>query len=348
MVNGPRTRPGRDSAGLAARHEENVRRLRRRIFTAARTGTWRRSGRCRRRMLRSRQNALVSVRRVAERQRWPQRRRGRRGSRARRPGQDGAGRRAAPRHRPGGPCRSSGCTYRRQRAAGGARSAFPRRRHSAALSSDPSGFVIVTHPFHPLNGQRLEILVCQAPRGGHGIRVRGRVQRSDDAAGVVDRPGRAARDWPAVGRGARRTRRGDTRTAGSLIVMPGSGILFCDERAKERDRGRPAGTADAAAAVEAARPGRAARRRRAGAIRLADRADAAMPASPAAAVPGQPHGPYAFFVAEDRRAGPAGGTSRRPWPRWRAGTCATARRSSSPLAEISAINAELLARRELP
>jgi hypothetical protein len=26
------------------------------------------------------------------------------------------------------------------------------------LSSDPSGFVIVTHPFHPLNGQRLEVL----------------------------------------------------------------------------------------------------------------------------------------------------------------------------------------------
>ena len=26
------------------------------------------------------------------------------------------------------------------------------------LASDPSGFVIVTHPFHPLNGQRLEVL----------------------------------------------------------------------------------------------------------------------------------------------------------------------------------------------
>ena len=33
-----------------------------------------------------------------------------------------------------------------------------RRRHSAASSSDPSGFVIVTHPFHPLDGQRLEVL----------------------------------------------------------------------------------------------------------------------------------------------------------------------------------------------
>ncbi len=33
-----------------------------------------------------------------------------------------------------------------------------RRRHSAAPPSEPSGFVVVTHPFHPLNGQRLEIL----------------------------------------------------------------------------------------------------------------------------------------------------------------------------------------------
>src|SRR5260370_7232655 len=33
-----------------------------------------------------------------------------------------------------------------------------RRRHSAASSSDPSGFVVVTHPFHPLRGQRLEVL----------------------------------------------------------------------------------------------------------------------------------------------------------------------------------------------
>ena len=38
---------------------------------------------------------------------------------------------------------------------------YPRRRHSAALSSDPLGFVIVTHPFHPLNGQRLEILYAK-------------------------------------------------------------------------------------------------------------------------------------------------------------------------------------------
>jgi hypothetical protein len=36
-----------------------------------------------------------------------------------------------------------------------------RRRHNAASSSDPSGFVVVTHPFHPLNGQRLEVLYAK-------------------------------------------------------------------------------------------------------------------------------------------------------------------------------------------
>src|SRR5260370_41345746 len=46
-------------------------------------------------------------------------------------------------------------------AGGPACSGCPRRRHSAASSSDPSGFVIVTHPFHPLNGQRLEVLYAK-------------------------------------------------------------------------------------------------------------------------------------------------------------------------------------------
>ena len=41
-----------------------------------------------------------------------------------------------------------------------------RRRHSAASSSDPSGFVAVTHPFHPLRGQRLEVLYVKRRAGG--------------------------------------------------------------------------------------------------------------------------------------------------------------------------------------
>ena len=45
------------------------------------------------------------------------------------------------------------------------RSEFPRRRHSAASSSDLLGFVVVTHPFHALNGQRLEILFAKRRAG---------------------------------------------------------------------------------------------------------------------------------------------------------------------------------------
>src|SRR5208283_2708978 len=49
----------------------------------------------------------------------------------------------------------------RRRTGGCGRSASPRRRHNAAFSSDPLGFVVVTHPFHPLNGQRLEVLYAK-------------------------------------------------------------------------------------------------------------------------------------------------------------------------------------------
>jgi Family of unknown function (DUF5372) len=34
-------------------------------------------------------------------------------------------------------------------------------QHNAASFSDPLGFVVVTHPFHPLSGQRLEILYAK-------------------------------------------------------------------------------------------------------------------------------------------------------------------------------------------
>jgi hypothetical protein len=33
------------------------------------------------------------------------------------------------------------------------------------LSNDPLGFVVVTHPFHPLDGQRLEILFARRRAG---------------------------------------------------------------------------------------------------------------------------------------------------------------------------------------
>ena len=42
---------------------------------------------------------------------------------------------------------------------------YPRRRHSAATSSDDLGFVVVTHSFHPLIGQRLEVLYLKRRAG---------------------------------------------------------------------------------------------------------------------------------------------------------------------------------------
>ena len=43
--------------------------------------------------------------------------------------------------------------------------AFPRRRHSAASPSDDLGFVVVTHPFHPLLGRRLAVLFVKRRAG---------------------------------------------------------------------------------------------------------------------------------------------------------------------------------------
>ena len=40
-------------------------------------------------------------------------------------------------------------------------SACRRRRHSAVEPNDRLGFVVVTHPFHPLSGQRLEVLFAK-------------------------------------------------------------------------------------------------------------------------------------------------------------------------------------------
>ena len=47
-----------------------------------------------------------------------------------------------------------------------ARSVFPRRRHSHRSCSDELGFVVVAHPFHPLKGQRLEVLFVKRRGAG--------------------------------------------------------------------------------------------------------------------------------------------------------------------------------------
>ena len=46
-----------------------------------------------------------------------------------------------------------------------ARSDCQQRRHSAVASREPSGSVLITHPFHPLSGQRLEVLFAKRRAG---------------------------------------------------------------------------------------------------------------------------------------------------------------------------------------
>ena len=53
----------------------------------------------------------------------------------------------------------------RRRTGSSARSACQRRRHSAVASREPSGSVLITHPFHPLSGQRLEVLFAKRRAG---------------------------------------------------------------------------------------------------------------------------------------------------------------------------------------
>src|SRR5256885_2636169 len=85
---------------------------------------------------------------------------------------------AAMSHRP---FRSAGSTSRR-RTASGVRSASRRRRDSAASSSDDLGFVVVTYPFHPLTGQRLEVLYVKR-RGADTVFV-----CSGGASGLITLP----------------------------------------------------------------------------------------------------------------------------------------------------------------
>jgi len=106
-------------------HEDNVRRLRRRIFKAAQDGDLAKLRSLQKMMLRSWSNTLVSVRQVTQRNTG-------RGT----AGIDGEVALTSPARtalavrvhgsiRTWGPCRSSGCTYRRPRARSFARSASP-------------------------------------------------------------------------------------------------------------------------------------------------------------------------------------------------------------------------------
>jgi RNA-directed DNA polymerase len=66
VVNGPEDAPDWDAIDWRA-HEENVRRLRQRIFKASQDGDWPKVRNLQKLMLRSRSNTLVSVRQVTQR-----------------------------------------------------------------------------------------------------------------------------------------------------------------------------------------------------------------------------------------------------------------------------------------
>jgi hypothetical protein len=71
-----------------------------------------------------------------------------------------------------------------------------RSRHTARLSSEPLGSLVVTHPFHPFFGERLEVLyvrrlatgrvyVCD---GGDGANVSLAEEATDRGPEPADRP----------------------------------------------------------------------------------------------------------------------------------------------------------------
>jgi hypothetical protein len=149
--------------------ERTVRRLRQRIFTASRAGDLKKVRSLQELMLRSQADALLSVRRVTELNAgratagvdgvvvlsdqaradlagWVQR---------------------ATRAWTALPVRR---VFIRRLTGSGVHLGYRRRRHTAASSSDELGSVVVTHPFHPLSGQRLEVLYAKA-RGAERVLV---------------------------------------------------------------------------------------------------------------------------------------------------------------------------------
>src|SRR6266850_1096279 len=136
---------------------------------------------------------------------------------------------------------------------------------------------------------------------GVGVCVRGRCgRRAGDDAVVVDGSGRVAAADSIVDRGAGRSVGGDTRHPGLLIVMPGHRTLLCDECTQERS----VWSVDAGVAGSSSPVGRAARRRGAGADRVADRADPPLRALGLPLRGGRTTRPLCLLRSETGRPGP--------------------------------------------
>src|SRR5215218_7420844 len=89
--------------------------------------------------------------------------------RSRAPGQASSSKRSRPGWAPAptgrGRCDES-VSRSRAGGAGPGRSAFRRSRHTTRLRKPPLGSLVVTHPFHPLFGERLEVLYVRRLRTG--------------------------------------------------------------------------------------------------------------------------------------------------------------------------------------
>src|SRR5580704_11130032 len=70
-----------------------------------------------------------------------------------------------------GHCRHAGRTYRRQ-TGNSARSRSPQSHRTALLSHQPLGSAEVTHPFHPLRGQRFVVLKVRRVAGVETLSLR--------------------------------------------------------------------------------------------------------------------------------------------------------------------------------
>ena len=232
--------------------------------------------------------------------------------------------------------------YRSRMAAEPGCSGCRRRRHSHRSSSDDLGFVVVTHPFHPLIGQRLEVLVRKR-RGADEVfvcegGVGGQVTLSRTWTDRGHRRGRSgcrSRVWPSSSR--RHARSG-------VVDRHGRGeTLLCDEYTQD-------GLVEdvhADAAGSAASVGGPAGRGGAAAGRVAGGADPAVRQGRLPVRRGRTARSRMCTSRRRRLAGGGCGTCRRRWSRWCAAAWPSGVEIEAVLAEISAINAELLARREL-
>src|SRR6516165_6139664 len=115
---------------------------------------------------------------------------------------------------PIGHCPLAGGTYRRRTANNG-RSASPRSHRTALRSSRPLGSAEITHPFHPLRGQRFVVLKVRTVSGVETLSLR---QAELGSFAVA----REWTDWAPPGAQA-------VPSDGKALLIDASGLLALDQ-----------------------------------------------------------------------------------------------------------------------